>query len=197
MPTCFDSILNGQETDVDCGGPACPTCADGKACQQNTDCTANSCFANVCGQAAPNCMDGAKNGQETDVDCGGPTCLGCANGNACVQNRDCASGLCSAGVCSGGGGKAYTCNDAIACVNMCIDQMCVTACENMITTQRGKARLAAIFNCLEATCPSQNGGVCDQNDVNFDQNACNTCYTDAQMGNGACAGALLTCQKDM
>ena len=42
--TCFDGILNGDETDVDCGG---------------------SCVA------CPTCSDGVQNGDETGVDCGG------------------------------------------------------------------------------------------------------------------------------
>jgi hypothetical protein len=38
-----DGAKNGGETDVDCGGGTCPTCALGKACGQNSDCTSNTC----------------------------------------------------------------------------------------------------------------------------------------------------------
>jgi hypothetical protein len=44
-PTCSDGILNGNETSIDCGGPACAPCA--------------------------NCFDGIQNGTETGIDCGG------------------------------------------------------------------------------------------------------------------------------
>jgi hypothetical protein len=47
--------------------------------------------------AMATCTDGVKNGQETDIDCGGPLCPKCVNGKMCVQASDCASGSCSAG----------------------------------------------------------------------------------------------------
>src|SRR5207253_10499742 len=45
-------------------------------------------------------MDGIKNGLETDVDCGGPACMKCGGGHACLVNGDCGSNLCSGGVCT-------------------------------------------------------------------------------------------------
>lgn len=45
------------------------------------------------------CTDGDKNGAETDVDCGGPTCPKCATKRACVGNGDCSTGVCSKSVC--------------------------------------------------------------------------------------------------
>ncbi|MGB1205129.1 MAG: hypothetical protein ACPG5B_05755, partial [Chitinophagales bacterium] len=50
-PTCFDGMMNGDETDVDCGGANCDAC--------------------------PTCNDGMMNGDETGVDCGGATCDAC------------------------------------------------------------------------------------------------------------------------
>jgi hypothetical protein len=44
-------------------------------------------------------MDAVQNGDETDVDCGGPTCPKCAQGQVCDVNNDCASGSCAGGVC--------------------------------------------------------------------------------------------------
>ncbi len=40
---CRDGIKNGQETDVDCGGPLCPACGNGKTCNH-----AIECFGGVC-----------------------------------------------------------------------------------------------------------------------------------------------------
>ena len=51
-PTCDDGYLNGNETDIDCGGPDCPAC--------------------------PSCVDGIQNGIETGIDCGGAECLPCS-----------------------------------------------------------------------------------------------------------------------
>jgi beta-glucosidase len=53
----------------------------------------------VCGGTAPTCTDAIKNGNETDVDCGGPTCPDCANGKLCLVNGDCVSGNCNLGTC--------------------------------------------------------------------------------------------------
>jgi hypothetical protein len=47
---------------------------------------------------APTCSDGLKNGDESDVDCGG-SCVACAGGAACVVDADCAAGSCALGIC--------------------------------------------------------------------------------------------------
>jgi hypothetical protein len=47
----------------------------------------------------PTCADGVKNGSETDVDCGGPACSDCSTGRTCSVNADCASNICTGGVC--------------------------------------------------------------------------------------------------
>jgi len=36
---------------------------------------------------------------ETDIDCGGGTCIGCVNGKLCCTGSDCQSGHCVAGIC--------------------------------------------------------------------------------------------------
>jgi hypothetical protein len=41
--TCIDGILDGSETDVDCGGPTCLPCDDGKKCTQDSDCYSDYC----------------------------------------------------------------------------------------------------------------------------------------------------------
>ena len=58
---CGDGLLNGNEIDVDCGGPDCEPC--------------------------PSCEDGLLNGEELGVDCGGPDCP------ACPTDGDCTNGL--------------------------------------------------------------------------------------------------------
>jgi hypothetical protein len=47
----------------------------------------------------PTCTDGIKNGSETDVDCGGPSCSPCADGGGCAVNGDCQSGECQESLC--------------------------------------------------------------------------------------------------
>jgi hypothetical protein len=98
--SCTDGVNNGDETDVDCGG-ACGPCANGAGCVAPSDCTSGLCTANVCTApvVTPSCTDGEHNGDETDVDCGGP-CGPCANGASCVAPSDCESGVCTANVCT-------------------------------------------------------------------------------------------------
>src|SRR5262245_41691896 len=70
--SCGDGVKDDAETDVDCGGGACPTCADGLMCLTDADCTSGVCDANgVCAMPADSCADGVMDGDETDVDCGG------------------------------------------------------------------------------------------------------------------------------
>jgi len=45
------------------------------------------------------CTDNKKNQDESDVDCGGTNCGGCALGEDCMRNMDCLSGYCSLGTC--------------------------------------------------------------------------------------------------
>jgi hypothetical protein len=90
-PTCTDGIQNGNETDVDCGGPTCQKCAEGKRCATGTDCATGVCTGGVCVAPAPACsadVCGAQHG-----------CPACALGKSCSGGADCASGHCSSGVC--------------------------------------------------------------------------------------------------
>ena len=50
---------------------------------------------------SPSCSDQIKNGRETDVDCGGPTCKRCGDGQACAAGTDCGSNVCTANKCAG------------------------------------------------------------------------------------------------
>jgi len=45
------------------------------------------------------CDNATIDGSETDVDCGGAVCGGCADGKSCVVGADCLSGLCYSGTC--------------------------------------------------------------------------------------------------
>ena len=103
-PVCQDLVKNGDETDVDCGGP-CDGCDTGKTCLEAAD-----CYHSVCGEdglcAAPTCSDGAQNGGdyqqfngETDVDCGGPCGATCGPLQGCAVNEDCVGGECTGAVC--------------------------------------------------------------------------------------------------
>lgn len=90
-PLCTDQIRNGNESDIDCGG-ACGQCAIGDTCRATADCEDSTCERGTC-TALP-CVNGVRDGQETDVDCGGGACRQCAGGRGCLAATDCFSGTC-------------------------------------------------------------------------------------------------------
>lgn len=129
---------------MDCGYQ-CPPCGTNKACSVNSDCTSQRCDSTSKTCNAPLCTDLVKNGDETDVDCGGNICGPCADGMLCQKAKDCLSGVCSGtplrcqvpsctdGVKNGsetdkdcGGGCSTKCNRGSACNNSfdCVTNVC-------------------------------------------------------------------------
>jgi hypothetical protein len=94
-PLCNDQVRNGDETDVDCGGPACGRCDIGDSCHVDSDCDEGLCVKGTC-EPVP-CANGMLDPGETDIDCGGPTCGKCPGGRTCAMDSDCFSGTCVAG----------------------------------------------------------------------------------------------------
>ena len=93
--SCFDDALNGDESDIDCGGDCAP-CDDGAACGGDDDCASGTCEGTC---AAASCDDGLRNGNESDVDCGGEVCDRCPDSSLCDNQCDCQSGSCVDGTC--------------------------------------------------------------------------------------------------
>jgi hypothetical protein len=93
---CQDRALDGDETDIDCGG-ACLSCPSGARCNANTDCQTKQCVGGICAQ--PNCSDGVADGGETGVDCGSH-CGPCPVGQGCRKDGDCKVGYCNVGLFS-------------------------------------------------------------------------------------------------
>ena len=95
---CSNKMLDpiDGETDIDCGGEACPKCDVDQNCSLDGDCKTGKCVEGIC----TTCGDGIKNGDETDMDCGGSCTMKCANGRECGTNGDnCQSGVCTDGRC--------------------------------------------------------------------------------------------------
>ena len=116
LGTCTNVPSGG--TDSTCAAPGVCDTGACVACVTNAQCTtptpacntathtcvecvvANECASSVCDTlthtcSAATCSDTVINGAETDVDCGGGTCGGCANGLTCLVDGDCLSGMCS------------------------------------------------------------------------------------------------------
>jgi len=47
-PGCFDTTIDFNESDVDCGGTDCKACADGQQCTTGSDCQSGTCSNNTC-----------------------------------------------------------------------------------------------------------------------------------------------------
>jgi hypothetical protein len=215
FPSCNDGVLNGYETDVDCGGTgyvettdggvtlqACPACADKLHCGQNSDCAHNECFGfpGVC----VSCSDNIQDGNETDVDCGGVDCDGqskpCANNRHCSSFSDCLSGICQGGTCAGiPDGQACTtsaqCLDS-NCINaggsqLCCSTACTGACQSCIFAMTGQptgtcASLATGTTCTSSSDPAAH--VCGDTTVAAIAGTCVECNQDSDCAALADAG---------
>jgi hypothetical protein len=104
---CTSDAAHGTGLCYTCG-PASPGGNQPICCPENPDGTCTSYSSATCctsgkvcqkNQCVDMCRDGIKDGQETDVDCGGPVCNPCQNGKNCLINRDCVSGKCQSGKC--------------------------------------------------------------------------------------------------
>jgi hypothetical protein len=119
-----DTVKNGGETDVDCGGASSPGSDDAPPCATGKKCVvASDCQSLVCGSGktctAPSSTDGVKNDSETDTDCGGALLANgsknaasdgappCADDKGCSLDSDCLSGVCSL--------LTQTCVDGLSC----------------------------------------------------------------------------------
>ena len=73
-------------------------------------CTDGGVVCDGMGKCVPvHCTDMVLNVDETDLDCGGKDCGGCANEKKCIVNNDCTNGFCqaaSSGTGGSGGGAA-------------------------------------------------------------------------------------------
>jgi hypothetical protein len=152
MGVCTSAPLSADTMCSANGGHLCESSGNCVGCVTHADCQNEgdgACVAGVCQPAS--CSDGFQNGNETDVDCGGGTCPGCADGKKCKQNTDCASsacdfvtGLCVSSTCSDqrqdgaetgidcGGGTCPACANGKKCV---LDRDCISdACDSNSST---------------------------------------------------------------
>jgi V8-like Glu-specific endopeptidase len=133
--SCHDKVRNGQETDVDCGGPDCDPCLMGNTCQQDSDCYQfpYDCRQEVCNQNHQCALDYSTCGCVVDADCddgiactntycnqGSFSCEEASNSCECTHDTDCDDGQdCTRDSCST---TTRTCvHDASACQAQCTE----------------------------------------------------------------------------
>jgi formylglycine-generating enzyme required for sulfatase activity len=77
---------------------------EGSDCKIGFDCRTGICTDGRCAPSAASLnsspTDGIKNGDETDVDCGGSRAPKCADGKACEVGGDCTNAICTAKKCA-------------------------------------------------------------------------------------------------
>lgn len=200
------TFCNASQTCVVCTLNA--GCATGTTCYQETGCVS--------------CGDGVKNGDETDVDCGG-SCNPCADKLACVLPKDCVSTNCKNGTCiscfdgvKNGGEAEIDCGGTSSCLTcpgtscfvatecalgFCVDTVC---CEEACTDPckscnlAGKAGLCsnAPLGLADPACPSATPvcqtGVCVDAKGKFPLGA--TCTQSSDCFSNNCQGTPKTCK---
>jgi len=77
-PSCHNNVLDGDETDTDCGGDACGPCAAKSVCEEDLDCVSGDCEGARC-VATTSCT--ASNA----IDLGAPGVSKTVANNACVK----------------------------------------------------------------------------------------------------------------
>ncbi len=189
--TCTDAFTNGDETDADCGGGTCPTCAAGDACDRGADCASGVCTGMICQpvrcgdgvmQAGEMCDDGNDTNGDGCDDGAGDACraTGCGNGvvtapevcddgnaaNADGCDNNCTPSGCGNGVRAG----AEACDDGNAASNdgcslTCAREpgyTCTDVVPNVCTTTCGDGVRAGAEGCDDAP-PAENGDGCSIN----------------------------------
>jgi hypothetical protein len=94
------------------------------------------------------CENGERDGDETDVDCGGATCGPCGPGGQCDSNDDCDTMICGGGFC-----QTPTCYDGfqngsesgVDCGGSCPNSCAATGCQNNNQCDTGEF-------CLDGAC---------------------------------------------
>lgn len=130
----------------------CPPCKKRKKgkCKKTlpdgTACPTGECRGGQC--IAPTCFDGRKNGNETDVDCGG-SCPKCGTGKRCQGAGDCASGFCAQGRCVTGKGTCAAGENVCTGPSECNPGMFACSC---VTTMQDQTRCASSDPIVSSNC---------------------------------------------
>ena len=203
----------GQLTGVPSSGSLYWYLVVGKNCDgegPSGNATAGPRTLDATGDCSPaSCIDGVQDGAETNVDCGGGVCAGCATGSACCSAVDCAGLVCQAGTCSVpscvdlvrngtesdvdcGGGGCPRCADGMRCI---VDGDCQSfVCS--LGTCRAPTCSDAVKNATE-TDVDCGGGACPACALGRTCNVASDCQSGlcqagvcAALGNGAiCTGS--------
>ena len=77
--SCWNDSLDGDETDVDCGGADCLPCAGGGACLVDEDCANSPCVDGICGGGVVDCT------ADIAIDLGAPGTATTVDNASCLK----------------------------------------------------------------------------------------------------------------
>lgn len=186
---CDNGGIPGACVGGSCASPS-TSCPSGWVYQDNAGTMAGGCVEGDAGiippdadagedmATAPTCSDAVRNGDETDIDCGGSCVQKCALGKGCLSGADCQSTICNAvthtcvdSPCSDGKQDGQEtdidCGGGGGCPACAVGQVCGVPAD-CTSMQCVSNKCAAPATCSDGT---QNGT-----------------ETDVDCGGGACAG---------
>jgi hypothetical protein len=197
---CINGACTGCTMNSECQPPSYDTCGGGGT-PNTCGCTATTCVAlgvtcgtapNGCGGTLP-CNTGTKEGNETDVDCGGNPAMcatRCAQGKMCNVTSDCQSGLsCADGVCCNAActGTCYACTAALTGL---ASGVC-GAIKAGLPAPAGECTPSAASTCGDEGAVCNGSGAC-QTWPNGTQCLAPTCSGNALSPAGTCASGVCT-----
>ena len=199
--SCGNGAPDNDESDIDCGG-ACGPCEDGQTCQAGEDCLSSSCDKDNPGDesgscAAAVCDDGIRNGNETDVDCGGDCNVKCGAGKFCLLDVDCQFGqcldvFCAADHCGDGVENQGNIETDVDCGGECRPCADGKGCDNGLDCASGACEQPegeVDFVCAAGTCGD---GLKNSNETDVDcGGGCGGC------GSGQLCGQDLDCAGEV
>lgn len=98
--TCVDGVCGSEPAAA--GTPCAAGICDGAGacveCLSDAQCASGLCVDRQC----VSCSNGTRDGDESDIDCGGARCDPCGKGKLCDDDDDCASRNCKEGRCAKG-----------------------------------------------------------------------------------------------
>lgn len=158
------------------GGQLCDGAGGCVNCLTDNDCGNGQCVNNSC--VMPSCNDGLKNGNESDVDCGG-SCGVCAQKDTCNSSTDCSTGLCLQGQCR-------TCSEDNDCAT---DTFCTFG--HCVADRVQGDTCTADSQCASGSCAD---GTCCESACNGTCQACSSAKTGVT--DGICAPVLTNTDPD-
>ena len=180
---CFDGKLSGSETDVDCGGPFCKPCVDGRSCNDSRDCTNGVCET-----------------EATSRENSGKVCKPCTLNDHCAEGRWCNQGACvlveEAGVTCSSAPECATghCADGVCCNTAC-DGACDACSKASGAEQDGTCRIKGVKNAADPGRCDDTHGTCGGACSCDAKGACilaqgETCTKDVDCATGHCADGV-------